>query len=52
MKKFNQLEEEKGIEISLFSKEAYLKLFETNRKMILNVMERVRKDKGITKLFG
>lgn len=51
LKVFERVEETKGIEVSLFSKEAYLKLFEINRNMILNIIEHVKKAKGITKSF-
>lgn len=50
LEKFVQLEKEKGVELSRFSKEEYLKLFEINRKMILSVIEKVKKAKRILKL--
>lgn len=49
LKKFKQIAYEKGIEVSLFSKEEYLRLFEINREMILNTIERVKKQKGMEK---
>lgn len=47
LKKIDQLEWEKGIELSKFAKEDYLKLFEINRNMILDVIEKVKKSKDI-----
>lgn len=42
---FKRFEEEKNIELSIFDKEDYIKLFEINRKMILSVLEKVKKIK-------